>query len=248
MFPPDLIQAISQATRITVLTGAGVSAESGIPTFRDAQTGLWAKYQPEELATPQAFSQNPQRVWEWYAFRRQLIAQARPNPGHIALASLEQNVSDFTLVTQNIDGLHQAAGSRHVLEIHGSIWSARCFACAHPYTGDLNTPQPPTCAHCGGLVRPAVVWFGESLPGETYQQAMQAARRSQVFLLVGTSALVHPAASLPVWAIEHGAHTVEINPAATPLTRSMDYSLRGKSGEILPALVRACFPKIPQED
>ena len=237
LFSPDLIETVRQAKHTAVLTGAGVSAESGIPTFRDAQQGLWAKYRPEELATREAFKQDPQRVWDWYAFRRQMITSAQPNPGHFALTSLEQSSPSFTLITQNIDGLHQAAGSRHILELHGSIWRAKCFLCEHLYTGNLDIPHPPVCTECAALMRPDVVWFGEPLPKNIFEEAANAVRSCDLFFIIGTSALIQPAASLPFLAIEKGTPCVEINPQSTPLTQWATYSLRGRSGEILPALI-----------
>lgn len=237
LFPPGLIETVRHAKHIAVLTGAGVSAESGIPTFRDAQQGLWAQYRPEDLATRQAFKEDPQRVWDWYAFRRQMIARAQPNSGHIALTSLEQASQSFVIITQNIDGLHQAAGSRHVLELHGSIWRAKCFMCEQAYTGILDIPHPPICTECAALMRPDVVWFGEPLPTNIFEEAANAVRSCDLFFMIGTSALVQPAASLPFLAIERGIPCVEINPQTTPLTQWATYSLRGRSGEILPALI-----------
>lgn len=239
-FPPDLQTALRRAQNIAVLTGAGVSAESGIPTFRDAQTGLWAQFKPEDLATRDAFAANPQRVWEWYDYRRKMIAAASPNPGHAALAALEKLSPGFTLITQNIDGLHRAAGSQNILELHGSIWRVRCFEHGHAYAGQFTElPAPPICPQCGSLVRPDVVWFGETLPAAVYEAARSAALACDLFLLVGTSSLVYPAASLPLLATGRGVLCIEINPATTPLTNRVSHSLRGRSGEILPALVEA---------
>jgi NAD-dependent deacetylase len=238
--PPALIEALRSAQDVTVLTGAGVSAESGVPTFRDAQTGLWAKYSPEELATPEAFRRNPKLVWEWYAWRRELVAQAQPNPGHLALGELEQLAPQFTLITQNVDSLHQRAGSRSVVELHGSLSRIICSAErrvveAWAETGEL----PPRCPQCGSYLRPDVVWFGETLPQQALEAALEAAALADVFISVGTSALVQPAASLPVIALEHNAAVVEINPERTPLTRHVTYALQGPAGQILPALVKA---------
>src|SRR5574341_154130 len=200
--PPVLIESLRAARHVAVLTGSGISAESGVPTFRDAQTGLWAKYRPEELATPEAFRRNPRLVWEWYEWRRGLVAKAAPNPGHLALAELERRVPRLTLVTQNVDGLHQQAGSRGVIELHGNLQRTKCFeenvvVEAWPITG----AAPPRCPRCGGLLRPDVVWFGEALPQPALAAAVEAAQACDLFFAIGTSALVQPAASLPFEAI-----------------------------------------------
>ena len=227
---------LKAAARATALTGAGISAESGVPTFRGAG-GLWKKYRAEELATPEAFRRNPELVWEWYNWRREMMAPTRPNPGHLALAALE-NTLDFTLITQNVDGLHRLAGSRNLLELHGSIWVVRCVKCGDKAEDrTVPLPYPPTCQICGGLLRPNVVWFGESLDSNVLQQSFEAASRSQVMLVVGTSALVQPAASLAWQAKKAGAFVVEINPEATPFTSEADAVFQGPSGEILPLLV-----------
>jgi len=226
------------ATRIAVLTGAGISAESGIPTFRDAMTGLWAQFRPEELATPEAFAANPSVVWEWYAWRRQKVAQAAPNAGHVALAQLERRVPRFALATQNVDGLHARAGSRDVIELHGNLMEDRCFA-----EGRLLSPAeelpgtPPRCAHCGAPVRPGVVWFGEALPAAALATAWAAAQACDVFLCVGTSTAVEPAASLPFVALEAGAAVIEVNPTRTPLSAEATVVLAGAAGEVLPKLL-----------
>ncbi len=238
--PPQLIETLRSAGRVTVLTGAGISAESGVPTFREAQTGLWAQYDPEELATSQAFQRNPRLVWEWYAWRRELVAKAEPNPGHLALAQLEQRIPHFTLITQNVDGLHQRAGSQNVIELHGNIQRTICFNDRQVVNAWPDSEEiPPRCPRCGGLLRPNVVWFGESLPGLALQSAWAAAKQGDIFLAVGTSALVQPAASLPWVALEQHIPTVEINPNATPLTPAMTYVLPGPAGQILPALLKA---------
>lgn len=246
--PEGLVKTLQQADSVTVLTGAGVSAESGVPTFREAQTGLWSQYDPQELATPDAFRRNPQLVWEWYAWRRELIAKAKPNPAHRALAELERRAPHFTLITQNIDDLHRIAGSRQLIELHGNIRRTKCFeedvVVDHwQETGEV----PPRCPRCGGLLRPDVVWFGEALPQEALAQAIQATRYCDLFFTIGTSALVHPAAALPYEAVEQGAVTVEINPDTTPVTGWMDYALRGPAGELLPALLEATWPGSGQE-
>ncbi len=236
--PPELAEIARSANHVAALTGAGVSAESSIPTFRDAQTGLWAQYSPEELATPQAFRRNPRLVWEWYAWRRELVAQAEPNPGHLALATLEQRVPKFTLITQNVDGLHQRAGSRSVIELHGNISRTTCFAEGTVVDSWPETDEvPPRCPNCNSFLRPDVVWFGESLPRQTLTDAFIAAEQCDLFLSIGTSALVQPAASLPMVALEQGTVTVEINPDTTPLTSHVTYALQGPAGQVLPALV-----------
>lgn len=240
IIPPALVAQLRAANNVVVLTGAGISAESGIPTFRDAQTGLWAQYDPQELATPQAFRRNPRLVWEWYAWRRELVGRVAPNPGHYALAELERRVTHFTLITQNVDGLHHLAGSQNVIELHGNIARVKCYdenRVVHQWA-EMD-PPPPHCPHCGGLLRPDVVWFGEMLPMAALEQAVQASRGADVFLTVGTSGIVHPAASLPLEAVEAGATVIEINPEETPLSPWMTYSLRGTSGLILPQLVDA---------
>jgi NAD-dependent deacetylase len=244
-FPPELVERLRTATNVVVLTGAGISAESGIPTFREAQTGLWAQYDPQELATPQAFRRNPRLVWEWYAWRRVLVGQATPNAGHYALAELERHVAHFTLITQNVDGLHQRAGSGSVIELHGNIARIKCAAEDRVVEqwAETATP-PPRCPECGGLLRPDVVWFGEMLTAAALERASQASRAADLFLTVGTSGMVQPAASLPLEAMEAGAMVIEINPQPTPLSRWMDFSLRGASGSILPQLLRAVWPTL----
>ncbi len=237
--PQELVETLRDARHVAVLTGAGISAESGVPTFREAQTGLWAKYDPQELATPHAFQRNPKLVWEWYEWRRGLVAKAEPNPGHFALAQLERRIPKFTLITQNVDGLHQRAGSQNVIELHGSIVRTKCFDKGHIVSEWAETGEvPPRCPRCGSLLRPDVVWFGEGLPYDALGTAVTAAQSCDIFLAIGTSAIVHPAASLPLEAIQKGIPTVEINPQTTPITRYMDFVLAGPSGEILPALVQ----------
>lgn len=240
--PDKLIQTLRLAQHLVILTGAGISAESGVPTFREAQTGLWAQYDPQELATPQAFRRNPKLVWEWYAWRRNLVTNVEPNPGHYALAQLEQYVPKVTLITQNIDGLHQRAGSSHPIELHGNITRTKCFDEDKVITTWEETDMiPPHCPHCGSYLRPDVVWFGENLPYQSLRDALQAARSCDVFFSIGTSAVVQPAASLPIEAAQAGATTVEINPQPTPLTSMMTYVLAAPSGEVLPALLTAVW-------
>jgi NAD-dependent deacetylase len=238
-FPDKLIDALRNARRIAALTGAGVSKESGIPTFREAQTGLWAQYDPQELATPQAFRRDPKLVWEWYTWRRGLVSEAEPNPGHFALAEMETLVPELTLITQNVDGFHLQAGSHRVLELHGSIMRNKCFAEDVVVESWVDDGQvPPRCPNCGSPLRPDVVWFGESLPQGVLDRAIRASTRAEVFLSIGTSSLVQPAASLPMYARQGGALLVEINPDETPLSREVDIRIPFPSGEALPALVR----------
>jgi len=220
---------------VAVLTGAGISAESGVPTFR-GEEGLWRDYSPQQLATPEAFRRDPDLVWAWYAWRRELIAACRPNAAHRTLAKMEQVLNGVTLITQNIDGLHQAAGNQHVLELHGNIWRLRCTRCDY-LTEDHRVPLPdlpPRCPACDGLLRPDVVWFGESLPREVLNVAWAAAACCRTMLVVGTSAVVQPAASLPLVALRNGARLVEINPQETYLSKHADAVLREPAGEALP--------------
>lgn len=241
MFSSYLIERLKSAQKIAVLTGAGISAESGVPTFRGEQ-GLWKKYRPEELANFDAFMRNPDLVWEWYMFRRELIEAVLPNPGHRALARLESFFPDFTLITQNVDGLHHKAGSRRILELHGNIMRSRCVDCGvESMTAGMNTPgELPICS-CGGRMRPDVVWFGEMLPADVLYRASEAARSCDVFFSIGTSAIVQPAASLPLAAKEAGAAVVEINVEPTVISGSVDFSILGKSGEVLPKLLKEAF-------
>ncbi len=237
-FPEPLLRALRNARKVAALTGAGVSAESGVPTFRNAQTGLWAQFKPEELATPGAFLKNPRLVWEWYEWRRQLVQNAKPNPAHFALAEMENKFPGFTLITQNVDGLHQRAGSRKVIEIHGNITRTKCFQEDTVVTQWNETGEvPPKCPRCGGLLRPDVVWFEEALPEIPTEAAFAASRDCDVFLCIGTSAVVYPAASLPLEALQHQATVIEINPEVTPLTSRASYVLNGPAGEILPGLL-----------
>ncbi len=244
---PDLIQCLRSASRVAVLTGAGVSKESGLRTFREAQTGVWAQYSPTDLATPEAFQRDPRRVWEWYAQRRERVGEAQPNPGHRALAEMEARLArrgaQFTLITQNVDGLHQRAGSQNVIELHGNIARVKCSRedCVVPAWPPTQLVPPP-CPRCGAPLRPDVVWFGESLPAEAIFAAKCAARESDIFLSIGTSGLVEPAASLPFIALHSRAVVVEINPGSTPLTPEATQVLAGPSGEVLPKLVGAVWP------
>ncbi len=230
-----------QLQRVVALTGAGISAESGVPTFR-GEDGLWKQYRPEELATPQAFMSDPELVWEWYFYRRQLISEAEPNPGHKALVELERLLGDaFTLITQNVDGLHRRAGSEKPIELHGNIFVNRCHDCARRFPDDaLNFEElPPRCPDCGGPVRPGVVWFGESLNPVDIEDAFMKSQQATLFLSIGTSAVVHPAAALPETAKRSGAHLIEINPSSTPLSPLADRVIRESSSQALPRLVEA---------
>lgn len=234
-------EALANARHVAVLTGAGVSAESGVPTFRDAMAGLWAKYDPMQLATPEAFMRDPQTAWDWYRWRRSLVAEVAPNPGHDALVALAEQVDKLTLVTQNVDGLHQRAGSRDVIEFHGNLFSDKCAYCDSrepAHVGNAGDP-PPTCSQCGRVMTPGVVLFGEMIPADALQASELAATTCDVFLVVGTSAQVFPAAGLAGTARAHGAGIIEINPEATPLSAGANHVLRGPSGEVLPALLAA---------
>ncbi len=237
-------KALQDAESVAVLTGAGISAESGVPTFRGRE-GLWRNFLPEQLATPEAFKRDPVLVWEWYNWRRGLIHNAQPNPGHLALAELERRVTNsgskpksFALITQNVDGLHDRAGSRRILKLHGDIWMVRCVGCGREEpNGQVPLADlPPRCS-CGSLLRPGVVWFGEALPSEVWEQAERAALGADVFLVIGTSGVVHPAAGLAEMARRSGAGVAIINPDATLLDAAAEWVLRGPSGEILRRLV-----------
>lgn len=246
ILPDDLIVKLQSCQHLVVLSGAGLSAESGIPTFREAQTGLWAQYKPEELATPQAFRRNPVLVWEWYTWRREMVAKAQPNPGHLALAQLEarlhQSGRRFCHITQNVDGLSQRAGGAAIIELHGNIHRYRCFEENAPVVNFLDSREfPPRCPSCGGLLRPDVVWFGENLPREALENAFQQARACDLFVTVGTSLLVQPAASLPYIAQANGATLIEINPIPTQLANRANYSFMAPAAQALPALMRAAW-------
>jgi NAD-dependent deacetylase len=236
--------ALRKARHVCVLTGAGISAESGIPTFRDALTGLWSKFRAEELATPEAFERDPGLVWRWYEWRRELVRRAEPNAGHHALVELARRVPRLTLVTQNVDGLHQRAGSSAVLEYHGNILRDRCTVeqvVVDRAGGD--GAGLPRCAGCGGLLRPDVVWFGEAIPRGPMLLAAAAAEDCDVFLSVGTSSLVFPAAGLAETAVARGAVVIEVNPNATDLTPRVHFALQGPAGRILPDLCAATGPR-----
>ena len=234
----EAVELLLPAKRVAVLTGAGVSKESGIPTFRDAQTGLWAQYDPQQLASPSGFRNNPQLVWQWYDGRRQKLSEVKPNPGHYALADLAKLVERLDVVTQNVDGLHQIAGSQDVIELHGNITTFRCFERLHE-ASDVAVGQtdPPKC-HCGSYLRPAVVWFGEALPENAFSAAVKSAQHCHVMFVVGTSGLVYPAASLPSVAREAGAKLIEINREPTPLTDMVDVFIEQESGKALPEILK----------
>lgn len=241
----DLICAaelLKRANRVVVLTGAGISKESGIPTFREAQTGLWANYEPEKLATVEGFVKNPPLVWTWYDWRRKMVSNVKPNPGHYALFELEKIVPQFTLITQNVDGLHRQAGSQNMIELHGNIAQHKCLKHGH-VAADVPTdlPEPPQC-HCGSLIRPAVVWFGEALDPKNLADSFAVSENADVFLIIGTSGLVQPAASFPLAAKRCGAKLIEVNPDRTPLSSETAVFLEGPSGAILPRLIEKVRP------
>lgn len=234
----EIAKIAKNCRKIVVLTGAGISAESGVPTFRGKE-GLWGKFKAEELATMDAFMANPAIVWEWYNWRRDLMCKVEPNPGHYALAEMEKLKDDFTLVTQNVDGLHKIAGSQNILELHGNIYRNKCVKCnrLHNESLDIDPNDIPTCESCGGKLRPDVVWFGEMLDRMVIETAFRVSEQSELFFSVGTSAIIHPAASLPMTAKQMGATLVEVNPEETPLSYMADYSIRAKSGEYMPELI-----------
>lgn len=230
---------IEDAPSLSVLTGAGVSSESGIPTFR-GEDGLWKNYSPQELASPQAFRKDPKLVWEWYEWRREIINRAIPNAGHTALSKLEEEKEKFTLITQNIDGLHQKAGSRNIIELHGSIWELKCTNCPvteKNYEVPLN-PLPPECGRCGSIMRPGTVWFGEIIPMSVIDKTILAIEESDVLLIIGTSGMVEPSASMGLMAKQSGKKVIEINLEPTPNSSIYDISIQAKSGEVLPLFYR----------
>jgi NAD-dependent deacetylase len=233
----DVVEFLAGAGRVAVLTGAGISAESGVPTFR-GQDGLWRQYRAESLATPEAFERNPSLVWEWYDWRRGLIAPVEPNAGHRVLAGWEGLFGSFAVITQNVDGLHAKAGSRNVVELHGNIWKVRCTR-EGTVEEMRDTPLPhipPLCPNCGSLFRPHIVWFGESLDPVVLDRAYDLTAACQVMFVIGTSAIVQPAASLPFTASRAGAKIIEVNLEPTPLTPYADYFFPGKAGQVLPVL------------
>lgn len=247
--PPEAAALIREARRVVVFTGAGMSAESGVPTFRDDLTGLWARFDAEQLATPEAFHADPDLVWGWYEWRRARVRRAQPNAGHVAVAALQTRVPNTVVVTQNVDDLHERAGSTDPIHLHGSLFAPRCIrhghaaAVANDEQADDGQPDegrriaPPRCAQCGSLVRPGVVWFGESLPEDALAAAVDAAAGCDVLLTIGTSAVVYPAAEIPRVAARRGATVIQINPQATPLDPICAVNLRGPAAEVLPALL-----------
>ena len=244
-----LVECLTREARITVLSGAGVSAASGVPTFRGAD-GLWKNFRPETLATAEAFGRDPKLVWEWYAWRRSRIAACEPNAAHRVLADWSHRFTNFRLITQNVDGLHERAGTANTIRLHGSIWEVSCWlGCKEApriwrdETLEFST-VPPLCPHCGGPIRPGVVWFGETLDQEVVEQASRAAD-CDVFITVGTSAVVYPAAGFLMTARQHGAFTVEINPEATPASPAVDLVLRGPAETILHEVKRCLAPWTP---
>jgi len=234
-----LAEALAEARTVLVLSGSGLSADSGVPTFRDVRTGIWAHHRPEDVATPEAFERDPGFVWQWYRERRRLARSVEPNAGHDALAELEQRLPDLRLVTQNVDGLHQRAGHRDVIEFHGNLHANRCHRKGRRVEVDDDTDEPPRCPHCGGPVRPAVVWFGEMIPGEALERAGAAGEACDLFLAVGTSAEVHPAAGLADTARRRGARIAEINPAETALSAGAGLRITERAAEALPRVLAA---------
>lgn len=235
--PHTLFERLSKANSVVVLTGAGVSAESGVKTFRDPD-GLWAEFNPMELASIDGFMSNPQRVWSWYQYRVEIVKKVKPNPGHYAIAEMEKLFDHFVLITQNVDRLHQRAGSTNPIELHGNIIENHCFNCKKPFYGETALPdgEIPKCEHCGGLIRPSVVWFGEMLPYEALVKAEDESANCDVFFSVGTSAEVYPSANLPFLAKRNGATIIEVNPNITKLSDYVDYRISAPSGEALPIL------------
>lgn len=230
---------ISEASRLVCLTGAGISAESGIPTFREAKTGLWARFNPEDLASEAGFRRDPLQVWQWYRGRYQSVLRAEPNLGHVALADLQDRNKNLQILTQNVDNLHERAGSKSVRHLHGEIVRCHCLACGKPWSSNMDiweSPQPPDCS-CGGLFRPSVTWFGELLDADVWQQCLWAALACDVMLVVGTSGLVAPAAELPFLASDRGAAVVDVNPEETDISRMATQWLPGSASKILPKIV-----------
>ncbi|MFC1730601.1 NAD-dependent deacetylase [candidate division KSB1 bacterium] len=239
MFTEQLVNLMRGEPVIGILTGAGISAESGVPTFR-GEAGMWKRYRPEELANFDAFIRNPELVWEWYQHRQHLIKEVKPNAGHYAIAEMERRYPEFYLITQNVDNLHRVAGSTDPIELHGNIMRNKCIDCGIKSADeDVEIGEGvPTCGKCGGMLRPDVVWYGEALPEKALIDSEKASTRATLFFSIGTSAVVQPAASIPVWAKNNGAYLVEINIEKTPLTYLADEFLEGKSGEILPELLK----------
>ncbi len=240
----QLVEQLRRCQHLVVLTGAGVSAESGVPTFRDAQTGLWANYRSEDLATPEAFERDPALVWRWYESRRVKLSTVKPNPGHHALVELERKLPRLTLITQNVDGLHQEAGSTGVIEFHGNIHRTVCSS--KPCPGEWQAgddAEPPMCTQCGSLLRPDVVWFGEGIPEAAMADSLDALQTCDLFISAGTSAQVYPAAGLAAIAADNNAVIAEINPQSTPLSSAADMCITKPSGKALPEML-ACLPQV----
>jgi NAD-dependent deacetylase len=244
--PDPLIAILRQARHVAILTGAGVSAESGIPTFRDALTGLWERFDAEDLATRDAFRRDAELVWGWYEWRRAKVLRSAPNPAHQAIAEMARHVPKLSLITQNVDDLHERAGSTDVIHLHGSLHHPRCLACARPYTFPPGIPDepeggrripPPKCGHCGGPIRPGVVWFGEDLPEAAWKKATSAAAECDVFFSIGTSAMAYPAANLPIQASERRAVVVQVNPHSTSLDKLARFNLVGGAGGVMADVV-----------
>ncbi len=258
--PAEMLSALRETRRLVILTGAGMSAESGIPTFRDAMTGLWAKFDPMQLATPEAWRADRERVWAWYEWRRRMLLRSQPNPGHLAISQLAGALKSATghnvtidIVTQNVDDLHERAGSTHVLHVHGSLFAPFCSGCRRP--GQFGGPPPaeqvarlppPACKHCGGVLRPGVVWFGESLPSEIWQQAESVVNDCDALLVVGTSGVVYPAAGLPLLAKQNRKWVGEINPNVSDLSDQVDLHWQTTAAHGLPALLEALLNSHPE--
>ena len=236
----ELLIKIKNSKKVVALTGAGVSAESGVATFRDPD-GLWTKFNPAELASMKGFLNNPELVWSWYNYRRDLINKVKPNAGHYAIAEMTNIFPEFTLITQNVDRLHQQAGSNHVIELHGNIIENHCANCKSCYFEEIDLSQktPPTCKYCGGKIRPSVIWFGENLPEFEFEAAMEATEECDLFFSIGTNAEVYPAGNLPMLAMQHGAFTIEVNPNETIISENIDVHIKEKSGVALPKIIEA---------
>jgi NAD-dependent deacetylase len=251
---PDTQEAaklLASAGRVVVFTGAGISAESGVPTFRDALTGLWERFDAQSLATPQAFQDEPDLVWGWYEWRRHKVSTVRPNPGHLAVAAIANHVPDTVVVTQNVDDLHERAGSKDPVHLHGSLFEPRCAQCGtpaalppatEPEPEDGRRLWPPSCVRCAGLIRPGVVWFGEALPEAALEAAARASSGCDVLLTVGTSGMVYPAAEIPRLAARAGAAVIQVNPHPTPMDSVALVNLRGNAARILPELIARAWP------
>lgn len=244
----EAVELLTAARRVCCLTGAGISAESGIPTFR-GKGGFWAGRRAEDLATPESFAADPELVWRFYLWRRGLLTEKKPNPGHFALADIERRLAYFTLITQNVDSLHTEAGSRRVVELHGNIWIDRCSRCPRERRANPADYQPipeqsdvsaeiPHCDECGAMMRPGVVWFGEMLPPDAVSAAQEAVTGCEVMLVVGTSAVVQPAASFAAWARSNGARIIEVNPETTPLSDTVDLRFAAPAGQVLPEIAK----------